>query len=113
MRYDSHESAWLQSPLLWSSCYFAVPDVAKEKLKEHMMEELDYSLVPEAAWQKLIQWYGMTPGSRPIARKVIEYGLYMKHLKVEVFKLEFKLAVYPKLSKHIIEDFSRVDTVGE
>ena len=94
-------------------CCFAVPDVAKEKLKEHLIEELHYSLVPEAAWQKLIQWYGMAPGSRPIPRKVVWYGLDMKHLKVEIYKLEFKLAVHPKLKEHIIEDFSRGDTVGE
>lgn len=91
-----------------------LPDIEKEKLKEQLMEELDYSLVPEAGWEKLVEWYGMAPGSIPIARKVVEYGLYLKqHLKVEVYRLEFKLGVYPKLTEHIIQEFSRGDTVGE
>ena len=39
-----------------------------DALKEHLMEELDYSLVPEAAWNKLVTWYGVSETSRPIAR---------------------------------------------
>ena len=38
------------------------------QLKEHLMEELDYYLLPEAAWTKLSSWYGLGPGSCPIAR---------------------------------------------
>ena len=34
------------------------------------MEELDYSLLPEAAWNKLTAWYGLSQGSRPINRYV-------------------------------------------
>ena len=37
-------------------------------LKEHLMEELDYSLVPEPAWVKLVAWYGISETSRPVAR---------------------------------------------
>ena len=88
-------------------------DTAEDGLKEDLMEELDYSLVPEEGWVKLVEWYGMAPGSRPIARKVVEYGVYMKHLRVEVYLLEFKLAVHPEPNKHTIKEFSRVDTVGE
>ena len=46
------------------------------------MEDLDYSLIPETAWNKLTTWYGIAEGSRPIARKAIEWGMYVKHLKV-------------------------------
>ena len=46
------------------------------------MEDLDYSLLPEVAWTKLSSWYGLADGSRPIGRKVIEWGMYEKHLKV-------------------------------
>ena len=90
-----------------------IPDTAEYRLKELLMEELDYSLVPEEGWVKLVEWYGMARGSRPIARKVVEYGLYMKVLKVEVYLLEFKLAVHPVLNKHTIKEFTRADTVGE
>jgi len=37
-------------------------------LKDQLMEELAYSLVPGAAWNKLVAWYGLSQGSRPIAR---------------------------------------------
>ena len=43
----------------------------------------------------------------------MEYGLYMKHCKVEVYLLEFKLCVHPKLNEHVVKSFSRADTVGE
>ena len=46
------------------------PDRAANTLKEHLMEELDYSLMPEAAWSKLHLWYGLSEGSSPIARSV-------------------------------------------
>jgi hypothetical protein len=75
------------------------------------MEELDYSLVPEKAWHHLVSWYGLSDGSRPIARRVVEYGL--KHCKVEVYLLNFKLTLHPKLSETTAEQFSRADTVGE
>ena len=87
--------------------------VPENRLKEHLMEELDYSLVPQEGWVKLIEWYGMAPGSRPIARKVVEFGLYTKHIKVEVYLLEFKLTVHPNLTEHTIEEFSRLDSVGK
>ena len=37
-------------------------------LKDHLMEELDYALVPKAAWEKFEQWYGLSQGSKPIER---------------------------------------------
>ena len=46
----------------------SVADPNSDALREHLMEELDYSLLPEAAWSKLISWYGLSQGSRPIAR---------------------------------------------
>lgn len=99
--------------ILWLYGLLIVLDIENEKLKDHLMEELDYSVIPEADWEKLVEWYGMAPGSRPIARKVVEYGLYMKYIKVEVYRLEFKLTVHPKLSESIIQEFSRADTVGK
>lgn len=90
-----------------------LPDIENERLKEHLMEEVDYSLVPEAGWEKLVEWYGMAPGSIPIPREVVEYGRYTKHRKVEVYRLELQLTVYPKLTEHIIQKFSIGDSVGE
>jgi len=45
-----------------------IADNNSDALRDHLMEELDYSLVPEAAWNKLVVWYGLSQGSRPLAR---------------------------------------------
>ena len=42
--------------------------VSGDVLKEHLMEELDYALLPKPAWDKLSKWYGLSDGSRPIIR---------------------------------------------
>lgn len=39
-------------------------------IKEHLIDELDYILVPTEGWNKLVSWYGLTDGQEPIARKV-------------------------------------------
>ena len=64
-----------------------------DTLKDHLMEDLDYSLVPEGGWNKLLIWYGLAEGSRPIARKVIEWGMYVKHLKVRHRPIPFSVFV--------------------
>ena len=95
-----------------SSAVYIHVDAAKDILKEHLIVELDYSLVPEEVWVKLVEWYDMAPGSRPIARKVVEYSLQnnIKHSKVEVYLMELKLVVHPTMSNHPL---SGDNTVGE
>lgn len=39
-------------------------------IKEHLIDELDYILVPTEGWNKLVSWYGLTDSQEPIARKV-------------------------------------------
>lgn len=39
-------------------------------IKEHLIDELDYILVPTEGWNKLVSWYGLTEGQEPISRKV-------------------------------------------
>ena len=77
-----------------------------------MKEELDYFLLPESAWTVLTSWYGLTSNSRAIARKVVEHGTHMKHCKVEVYQLEFKLTIHPNINDFKFWSFSRGDTVG-
>lgn len=84
-----------------------------ETLKEHLMEELDYYLLPESAWEKLSSWYGISQGSHPVPRKVVEHGLYMKHCKVEVYLLEFKLCTHAKQGEIVCKQFSRSSTVAD
>ena len=42
----------------------------------------------------------------------MEHGLYMKHCKVEVYLLEFKLCLHPKLNEPVNMTFSRADTIS-
>ena len=77
------------------------------------MEELSYFLLPETAWNKLTSWYGLSENSSVIVRKVVEHGMYMKHCKVEVYLLEFKLCVHPNFNNVKPHSFSRGDTVGD
>ncbi len=49
-------------------------------LKDHLMEELDYALLPKSAWERLVSWYSLTPGSRPICRYTYMY-MYMHVFK--------------------------------
>ncbi|XP_046287505.1 ubiquitin carboxyl-terminal hydrolase 4 isoform X4 [Marmota monax] len=46
-------------------------DPESQTLKEHLIDELDYVLVPTEAWNKLLNWYGCVEGQQPIVRKGI------------------------------------------
>ena len=72
------------------------------------MEEQDYFLLPETAWNKLTSWYGLLEQSTVIARKVAVHG---EHQKVEVYLLKFKLTIHPNIINFKLHSFSRVDTV--
>lgn len=48
----------------------SLADPEEQTLKEHLIDELDYVLVPTEAWHKLMSWYGCVEGQRPIVRKV-------------------------------------------
>ena len=78
------------------------------------MEDLDYSLLPEVAWTKLSSWYGLADGSRPIGRKVIEWGMYVKHLKVEVYPIRLELGCHPlDQNKKVYKTFSRIEKMSQ
>lgn len=81
-------------------------------LKEHLIDELYYNLVPEEAWNKLLAWYGIVENQPPIPRKVVEYGMYVKHCKVEVYLIEFKLCRNSAMEKVVTHQFSKADTLG-
>ncbi|XP_054022957.1 ubiquitin carboxyl-terminal hydrolase 4 [Dryobates pubescens] len=93
-----------------NSGLFADPET--QRLKEHLIDELDYVLVPTEAWDKLVTWYGCIDGQQPIARKVVEYGLFVKHCKVEVYLLELKLCENSDPRNLISCHFSKADTIA-
>ena len=98
------------------TCYInllCLKDRGREYLKDHLMEDLDYSLVPEEVWRKFVSWYGIKDTSRPIPRHVVVHGLYVKHCKVEVYLVEFRLALHPEVDSTVTKRFSKEDTVSE
>jgi len=38
-------------------------------LKENLSDEIEYSLLPKAAWDKLVSWYGLQQGQVCIMKK--------------------------------------------
>ncbi|XP_062853923.1 ubiquitin carboxyl-terminal hydrolase 4 [Trichomycterus rosablanca] len=86
-------------------------DQEMQVLKEHLIDELDYVLVPTDAWNKLVSWYGCLEGQRPIVRKVVEHGMFVKHCKVEVYLLELNLCENDNMDKVVTRHFSKADTI--
>jgi len=81
-------------------------------LKEHLIDELDYNLVPKDAWHKLVSWYGVTSEEHILPRKVVEHGMYVKSCKVEVYLMQLKLCQHSDLNTMVTMQFSKGDTVG-
>ena len=46
-------------------------------------------------------------------RRVVEYGTYVKHLKVEVYLFNLKVCVHPHINETKQVQFSRADYVGK
>uniref|UniRef100_A0A8C2PXV0 Ubiquitin carboxyl-terminal hydrolase n=1 Tax=Cyprinus carpio TaxID=7962 RepID=A0A8C2PXV0_CYPCA len=86
-------------------------DHKSQTLKEHLIDELDYVLVPTEAWNKLVSWYGCLDGQKPIIRKVVEHGMFVKHCKVEVYLLELNLCDNDNIDKVVTRHFSKADTI--
>lgn len=59
---------WCLMPCLLTSGRLLDPET--QTLKEHLIDDLDYILVPAEAWDKLVRWYGCIDGQQPIVRKV-------------------------------------------
>ena len=87
-----------------------IPLIERGKLRRHQVDEIDYKLVPEEAWNKLVSWYGTVEGSE-IKRYVVPYGKFVKQNKVEVYPLELTASVYPRVNEYTVVSLSRADTV--
>ena len=87
--------------------------VDSSKVKEHLLEEIDYFLIHEDGWMKLVTWYGVLEGIPPIKRHVIEQGMSIKDLKVEVYLVDLKLCTFKDLEKPVTKSFSKVRKLGE
>ncbi|XP_071242254.1 ubiquitin carboxyl-terminal hydrolase 15-like isoform X4 [Salvelinus alpinus] len=80
-------------------------------IKEHLIDELDYILIPTEGWNKLVSWYPLMEGQEPISRKVVEQGMFVKHCKVEVYLTELKLCEDRDMDNVVTRRFSKADTI--
>jgi len=83
------------------------------EIREHMIDELDYFLVPEEAWVLLVYKFSIMEGQEPIERKVVEHGMFVKYCKVEVYLMKFELAQNNNIEDTRMKKFSKSDTIEQ
>ena len=74
-----------------------------------MRNEVEYYLLSEEAWFKLVIWYGVTSDQQVLKRKVVEHGMCEKTLEVEVYQL----SQHSDPETSVTRQFSKGDTIGE
>ena len=77
------------------------------RLRRHLVDWIDYNLLPIEAWNKLLSWYGISRNSVGIKRQVIEF----KQCIMEVYPLELKACLYHNESNYKVVTISRYDTI--
>uniref|UniRef100_A0A665UBC8 Ubiquitin carboxyl-terminal hydrolase n=1 Tax=Echeneis naucrates TaxID=173247 RepID=A0A665UBC8_ECHNA len=85
-------------------------DLDSYHLKERLVENEDFVLVPAEAWHKLLAWYGMVDSQPPLERKVVDLP---STLKVEVYPVEVFLCLHSNMENVITAQFSRTDNIRE
>ncbi|KAM3618374.1 uncharacterized protein V6R79_019730 [Siganus canaliculatus] len=83
-------------------------DLDSFHLKERLVENEDFVLVPAEAWHQLLSWYGMVDGQPPLERKVVDLP---STLKVEVYPVEIFLCLHSNMENVTTSQFSRADSI--
>ncbi|KAL1213003.1 putative ubiquitin carboxyl-terminal hydrolase 11 [Cardamine amara subsp. amara] len=84
-------------------------DASDPQVRKMLVEGVDYALVPQEVWRKLVEWY---KGGPPIPRKLISQGFYTKSFSVEVYPLCLKLSDSRDGSSTILR-LSKQDSVSK
>jgi len=71
-------------------------EIEKSTLKRGLIDREDYELLPQKAWDLLVDYYGIIDDLSIIERKVIEIGKYTKQRSVEIYPLLLKYKEYNK-----------------
>ena len=82
-------------------------------LKEHLIDESNYNLVPQEAWNILEENFGLATTTTTIKRKVIEKGRIVKQCVVEVYLTEVQLAHNDDPEDAKKAKFSKTDTLAD
>ncbi|XP_028849343.1 ubiquitin carboxyl-terminal hydrolase 11 isoform X2 [Denticeps clupeoides] len=77
-------------------------------LKDCLVENEDFTLIPAEAWHKLLSWYGQVGDQPALERKVVDLP---STLKVEVYPVEVFLCLHSNMDNAVTVQFSRVDTI--
>ncbi|KAM6930127.1 ubiquitin carboxyl-terminal hydrolase 11 [Lycodopsis pacificus] len=83
-------------------------DLDSYHLKERLVENEDFMLLPAEAWHRLLDWYGMVEGQPALERKVVDLP---STLKVEVYPVEIFLCLHSNMENVITAQFSRADSI--
>uniref|UniRef100_A0A8C7GQJ1 Ubiquitin carboxyl-terminal hydrolase n=1 Tax=Oncorhynchus kisutch TaxID=8019 RepID=A0A8C7GQJ1_ONCKI len=73
-------------------------------LKERLVENEDFVLIPAEAWHKLLAWYGMVEVQPALERKVVDLPSLVK---VEVYPVEIFLCLHSNMENVVTAQFSR------
>ncbi|KAJ3585898.1 hypothetical protein NHX12_012306 [Muraenolepis orangiensis] len=77
-------------------------------LKERLVENEDFMLVPAEAWRKLLAWYDLVEGQPALERKVVDLP---STLKVEIYPVEVYLCLHSNMDNVTTACFSRADRI--
>ena len=61
----SFESTLVKMPLCWKShvtahlSFISILEGSNTALREHLIDDLDYFLLPDEGWNKLVSWYSI------------------------------------------------------
>uniref|UniRef100_A0A674EUA1 Ubiquitin carboxyl-terminal hydrolase n=1 Tax=Salmo trutta TaxID=8032 RepID=A0A674EUA1_SALTR len=72
-------------------------------LKERLVENEDFVLIPAEAWHKLLAWYGMVEVQPALERKVVDLPSLVK---VEVYPVEIFLCLHSNMENVVTAQFS-------
>ncbi|XP_076133204.1 ubiquitin carboxyl-terminal hydrolase 11 [Alosa pseudoharengus] len=83
-------------------------DLDSYHLKERLVENEDFVLIPAEAWRNLLAWYGLVDDQPALERKVVDLP---STVKVEVYPVEVFLCLHSNMDNVVTAQFSRVDTI--
>jgi len=79
-----------------------------QRLKDHLIEAIDFVLISTPVWEKLLSWYG---GGVPLPRKCISTKQSPIPV-IEVYLFELKMTNSRDVNKSIDKLYSKITTIG-